>query len=140
MQTFFLIFLIFCWAALVLVIAIFALFIAGTFARNPAVASASLLFIVIAPVFGYLLYRCNMSITIASLIFVPLIFMFIWLATLMPLDLVTLFRSDVQLERNIWITVLFVYVAIASIMPVWLLLQPFFHIDYFMLPVWILSC
>jgi carbon starvation protein CstA len=80
-------FLVFAWATLVLVVAIFALLVAKTFVSTPAVATASLLFIGMAPVFGWLVYRKNVSILAGSLVFVPLLFLFVWVGTLIPLDL-----------------------------------------------------
>ncbi len=50
-------FLLFCWAALILVVAIFCIFIAKICVSTPSVATASILFIIIAPIFGYLQYR-----------------------------------------------------------------------------------
>ncbi len=85
------IFLVFCWSALILVVAIFALLVAQTFVETPAVATASVLFIAMAPVFGYLVYRRGLSLLLGSLVFVPLLFVFIWIGTLYPLDLMAMF-------------------------------------------------
>lgn len=81
------VFLVFAWAALVLVVAMFGLLVAKTFVSTPAVATASLLFIAMAPVFGWLVYRKNVSILRGSLVFVPLLFAFVWVGTVLPIDL-----------------------------------------------------
>jgi len=127
-------FLIFCWVALVLVVAVFAILVARTFVAEPAVATASLLFVAIAPVFGYLVYRRGLSIMVGSLIFVPLLFAFIWLGTVIPFDLVKAgIVSSPELSQKAWVVVLFVYVAIASVLPVWLLLQPRDYLNSYLL-------
>ena len=127
------IFLIFCWSALVLVVAIFALLVAKTFVETPAVATASVLFIAMAPLFGYLVYRRGLSIFLGSLLFVPLLFLFIWVGTLFPLDLTTWIGSSPDAAKNIWLIVLFLYVFVASTSPVWILLQPRDYLNSYLL-------
>ncbi len=126
------IFLLFCWLALILVVAIFAILVAKTFVATPAVATASLLFIGMAPIFGYLVYRKNLSILLGSLVFVPLLFVFIWLGTVIPLDLTAMGLTADAANRT-WVFVLLVYVSIASILPVWLLLQPRDYLNSYLL-------
>jgi carbon starvation protein len=128
-----LIFLVFCWVALVLVVAVFALLVAGTFVEKPAVATSSLLFIIMAPIFGFLVYRGKMGLLPASLIFVPLLFVSIWIGTELPLDLVTMWGQSAVWVKNFWIIVLFLYVFAASIMPVWMLLQPRDYLNSYLL-------
>jgi carbon starvation protein len=127
-------FLLFSWLALVLVVAVFAVLVAKTFANTPEVATASLLFIVIAPIFGWLVNRKGASILWASLVFVPMLFVFIWVGVKFPLDLVAMGICSETLQAvRIWLVVLFVYVTIASIMPVWLLLQPRDYLNSYLL-------
>ena len=127
------IFLVFCWSALVLVVAIFALLVARTFVDTPAVATASVLFIAMAPCFGFLVYRRGLSILRGSVIFVPLLFFFIWLGTRLPLDLTAIFGIPSGTAKNIWLVILFVYVFIASTSPVWILLQPRDYLNSYLL-------
>lgn len=127
------IFLLFSWSALVLVVAIFAILVAKTFVATPAVATASLLFIAMAPIFGFLVYKKNLSIGLGSLIFVPLLFLFVWVGTVAPLDLTKLCGVAPGTARNIWLLVLLVYVFIASTLPVWLLLQPRDYLNSYLL-------
>jgi carbon starvation protein len=133
------IFLLFCWVTLVLIVAVFAILVAKTFVKTPEVATASLLFIAIAPIFGWLVTRKGVSIITASIIFVPMLFFFIWVGTLIPMDLksIQLFSkpicsTDLQAIR-IWLVVLFVYVSAASIIPVWMLLQPRDYLNSYLL-------
>ncbi len=132
-------FLLFCWVALVLVVAVFAILVAKTFVATPAVATASLLFIAIAPVFGWLVYGKRVSILAGSLIFVPLLFLSIWIGVRLPLDLVSLgICADALQANRVWLCVLFVYVALASVLPVWLLLQPRDYLNSYLLYAMIL--
>ncbi len=132
------IFLVFCWSALILVVAIFALLVAKTFVDTPATATASLLFITMAPAFGFLVYRKGISVTMGSLVFVPLLFFFVWVGTQWPMDLTALFGISPSAAENIWLVVLFVYVFIASTVPVWILLQPRDYLNSYLLYVMVL--
>jgi len=107
-------FLIFVWLALVLVIAVFAILIASTFAANPSVATASILFLVIAIGMGFALYRKGVSLSIVTIIGVILLFVSIWIGL----------RAPFALSAQTWIYLLLIYVFFASSMPVWILLQP----------------
>jgi carbon starvation protein len=127
------IFLLFCWAALVLVVAVFAALVAKTFTKTPSVATASLLFIAMAPVFGYLVHKMNVGIKMASCIFVPLLFAFVWIGTKVPCDLTGLEGVDSAMATRIWVYVLLVYVFVASVIPVWLLLQPRDYLNSYLL-------
>ncbi len=127
------IFLSFCWAALILIIAIFGILVAKTFVATPAVATASLLFIMMAPIFGFLVYKKGLSIVAGSFVFVPLLFFFIWLGTKYPLDLVEVLGVTAVAARNIWISILMLYVFVASVLPVWLLLQPRDYLNSYLL-------
>ena len=62
------IFLLFCLAALLLVVAVFTLQVAQGFLATPSVATASILFILIAIVFGYAVYRRNLPMGISSVV------------------------------------------------------------------------
>ncbi len=126
------IFLLFSWAALILVVAIFAILVAKTFVSQPAVATASLLFIAMAPVFGILVNRMRVALLPATLVFVPLLFVSIWLSTKIPLDLVA-WGLSADAARNVWLVVLFVYAGVASVVPVWVLLQPRDYLNSYLL-------
>lgn len=126
-------FLIFCWATLVLVVAVFAKLVAAGFMKTPAVATSSLLFIAIAPVFGWLVYHRGLSILKGSILFVPLVFAFIWIGTLIPLDLAQLLGTSPSQTKTIWILILMLYCGLASTLPVWLLLQPRDYLNSYLL-------
>ncbi|HOE60888.1 MAG TPA: carbon starvation protein A [Kiritimatiellia bacterium] len=126
-------FLFFCWFTLVLVVAEFLRIVAETFVEIPAVGTASMLFIALAVGFGRLVYRGGMSVLTGSLIFVPLTFACVYFGTLIPLDLVKLLGCDAAVARQIWVVVLLVYCFAASVLPVWLLLQPRDYLNSYLL-------
>ena len=126
-------FLFFCWFTLILVVAEFTRIVTETFIGTPAVATASLLFIAVAVAFGQLVYRGGMPILKASLIFVPLTFACVYMGTLIPLDLMKLFGCSKAAAVQIWVIVLLVYCYAASVLPVWLLLQPRDYLNSYLL-------
>ena len=126
------IFLVFCWAALVLVVAVFAAIVSGTFTNNPSAATSSLLFIVLAPIFGWLVYQRGISVLKGSLIFVPLLFLFVWVGIKLPLDLAA-WGVPPDMVSRVWLWGLLAYAVVASVVPVWLLLQPRDYLNSFLL-------
>jgi len=126
-------FLAFCLASLVLVVAVFAGMVVSSFVASPGVATSSILFIALAPIFGFLVYRRGVPLLKASLVFVPLVFVFVWLGTVIPLDLERLFGWKPASVKLIWLTVLMIYAAVASVLPVWTLLQPRDYLNSYLL-------
>ncbi len=126
-------FLFFCWFTLVLVVAEFLRIVAETFVEIPAVGTASMLFIVLAVGFGRLVYRGGVSVLVGSLIFVPLTFACVYFGTLIPIDFVKLLGCDAATARQIWVIVLLAYCFAASVLPVWLLLQPRDYLNSYLL-------
>ena len=126
-------FLLVSWSALVLVVAEFSRQIAGTFVADPAIATASLLFIAEAVLFGLCVYRWRMSVLVASLVFVPLMFAFVWVGNVFPLDLVKLFGLSPETTRTVWSLVLVAYCFFASTCPVQYLLQPRDYLNAYLL-------
>lgn len=126
------IFLLFCLIALILVVAVFTLQVADGFLANPAVATSSILFIILAPFFGELTHSKQLSLLESSFIFVPVLFVLVWFGTVIPFDLATIV-SGAKTARVIWIVGLLYYAMIASVIPVWLLLQPRDYLNSFLL-------
>ena len=126
-------FLLFSWSALVLVVAEFNRQIAGTFIADPAIATASILFITEAVFFGLCVYKWKMSVLWASLIFVPLMFAFVWVGNAFPLDLVKLFGMSKEVTATLWTLVLIGYCFFASTCPVQYLLQPRDYLNAYLL-------
>ena len=116
-------FLIFSWSALVLVVAVFAKVVTNTFVANPGVAPASALFIVLALAFGWINYRTRVPLAVSTC--VALLVMFVAIPFVM--------RVPVLLTAETWIWVLFLYCTVASVTPVWILLQPRDYLNSFLL-------
>jgi carbon starvation protein len=109
----------FAWFALVLVVAAFLELAAGSFAGDPAVAWSAILYIVLAIIFGILVYRLRLPLLWVTIIMLPLLIGSIFIGNYAPWIQET-FKFDV----NTWRWILVVYIALASVLPVWLLLQP----------------
>ena len=116
-------FLIFAWSTLVLVIAVFTIIVADTFTHIPSSGTSSILFIILAVLFGLGYYRLKIPLSAATVIGVLLLFACIPLGNLFPLELSNL----------TWQIILFVYIYFASTLPVWILLQPRDYLNSFFL-------
>lgn len=130
-------FTIFAWLVLVLVVAAFADIVAGTFAgftmdaasgemvknsANGSVATASMLFIPLAVCFGFI-NRTSVHLAITTIVGVIMLGGCIALGLLFP----------VYLTKTVWMAVIFVYIFVASVAPVWILLQPRDYLNSFLL-------
>ncbi len=116
-------FALFSWLTLLLVVAAFTNIVAGTFAKVPEAATASLLFIILAVVFGFFVYRKGVSLSIGTVFGVIGLVVSIWLGTKFPLSL----------SASTWMYILLGYIFIASVTPVWILLQPRDYLNSFLL-------
>ncbi|MBO6258569.1 MAG: carbon starvation protein A [Succinivibrio sp.] len=117
-------FLLFCFCCLLLVVAIFTNMIAGMFVKIPEVATASLIFICLAPLFFIVTYRFKVRLTYASVVFVPLVYLTVFIGANYPFDLITLFGLSDGTARIVWMLILALYIFLASVIPVQWLLQP----------------
>ncbi|NOZ23563.1 MAG: carbon starvation protein A [Planctomycetes bacterium] len=118
-------FLLFSWSALILVIAAFTNVVAKTFASHPSVATASVLFIGIAIVFGFFVYRRNVPLSVATIIGVLCVAGCVYVGHKG--------WAQIQLTRDQWIVPILIYIFIASCAPVWILLQPRDYLNSFLL-------
>ncbi len=116
-------FAIFAWLTLLLVVAAFTNIVADTFVSVPQAATASVLFIALAIAFGFAVYRRGVSLAWGSVIGVVLLFICIALGNMFPL----------ALSKEVWIGILMVYIFVASVTPVWILLQPRDYLNSFLL-------
>lgn len=117
-------FLIFAWLTLVLVVAVFAILVANTFAASSSVATASVLMMGIAIVMGYCLYRKNMSLSTVTILGVIALAIAVWISIAAPF---------LVFGAKTWLWLLFIYIFFASSMPVWVLLQPRDYLSSFLL-------
>jgi carbon starvation protein len=171
-QRSYILFLLFIWIALVYIIVSFADITAGAFVGGPedirrgaavaaapvevtaetvsesggvsggAIATSSLLYLALPVIMGLLLRYTRLSLGLATLIFVPLVGVVIWIGQYMPLDLGLIlqhFNPDWSLAdadriaQKTWGVLLLGYCLIAGVVPVWLLLQPRGHLGGYFL-------
>lgn len=116
-------FMIFAFATLILVIAVFMDIVAKTFVSVPSAATSSVLFILLAVLFGQLMQSQKISFRILTIGGVMLMGVMIWLGNLFP----------VELGYMSWVILLLGYCFIAAITPVQLLLQPRDYLNSFLL-------
>ena len=132
-------FIIFSYLTLILVVAAFASIVANTFkatytadgavdiaasSANASTAIISIMFILMAILFGFFVYRRNAPLGIATVIGV------IGIAVCMYIGLNW---HPIYLSYNVWIIIVGVYIAVASVTPVWILLQPRDYLSSFLL-------
>jgi len=141
----------FAFLTIVLVVAVFALVVAIVFNAYPQVVTASLLYIGLALVFGVYLYQFNGPFIPGTILFVAGVFAAVWVGLQYPL---ALFAGDYPAGTIVlfggagnwvpgagalggntagWIPFVMVYAAIASALPVWVLLQPRDYLSSFLL-------
>ena len=118
-----LMFLIFVMLLTWLVLAVFAMAIAGLFSAVPTSVLPINIEIIIAIFIGYLIYKKKMDALLPSIIALGILYFFIWIGTTTPISLETFGVSPENVQTT-WIVFLFIYSAISSLLPVWLLLQP----------------
>ncbi|MFZ5943502.1 MAG: carbon starvation protein A [Bacillota bacterium] len=116
-------FAIFAWLTLILVVAAFLNIVADAFVSTPAAGTSSILFIFLAMAFGYAVNRMNMNLTTSSVVGVVVLFLCVWIGQMFPL----------ALSKMAWIYLLIVYIFAASVLPVWILLQPRDYLNSFLL-------
>lgn len=132
-------FIIFSYLTLLLVVAAFASIVADTFkatftdtgavdyiasATNASTAMISLLFIVVAVGFGFLVYRRNASLGVSTVIGVISIVICIAIG---------INYHPIYLSSNVWMVIIGIYILVASVTPVWILLQPRDYLSSFLL-------
>jgi carbon starvation protein len=121
-------FMLFVWIALLYVIIAFTDITAQTFravthdtAFGPAVAASSIIYLGLAIVMGILLYRFKLKLWLLTLVFLPLVLLAVWIGPRLPQQVLAFFGS---ISAKQWGVFLLVYCFVASIIPMWLLLQP----------------
>jgi len=112
-------FLCFTILALILVVAVFLQLSAGSFAADPAVAFSATLYIFMAVLFGVLIYKYRVPLWLMTVVMVPIVIYACWYGNYSPW-VATYFT----LPMETWRWLLVVYIFLASVLPVWLLLQP----------------
>ena len=127
-------FIIFSYLTLILVVAAFASIVAGTFNgfnadgsyndANATVAVISILFIVMAIIFGFFVYRKGAPLSVATIVGVIGIVACLVIGLKFPV---------IHLDGTTWMVIIGIYILIASVAPVWILLQPRDYLSSFLL-------
>jgi len=143
-QRAFLLFLIFIWLALVYIIVAFTDITAASFVgrqelesgeivTGAGIATSSLLYLLLPVIMGVLMRYTKLSMGWATLIFLPLIGVAIVAGQWIPFDVAAMIRhfrpglaaaDSEALAHTVWDVALLLYCAVASVVPLWLLLQP----------------
>jgi carbon starvation protein len=144
----YLLFLSFIWIALVYIIVAFTDITAATFVGKPrpetgdvgggAIATSSILYLILPIIMGLLMRYAKLSLWTATIIFLPLVGLAIWVGQFIPFNVQELLgfpdspvgRAN---TRKVWDVALLVYCLIAGVVPVWILLQPRGHLGGFFL-------
>lgn len=130
-------FMLFCWLFTLLVIAAFTDMVAGTFVgkgvegmtditsyANSAAASISMLFIVVAVIFGLIQKKVGkMNEVVRAVVAIALLVVMFAIGMKLP----------IYATKNAWIYIIMAYLFLASVMPMWLLMQPRDYMTTFML-------
>ncbi len=131
-------FMLFCWLFTLLVIAAFTDMVAGTFMStgagteafsaatknaNASAASISMLFIVVAIVFGIIQKHVKMNEGVRAVVAIALLVGMFALGMVLPMTA----------SKTAWIYIVMAYLFLASVMPMWLLMQPRDYMTTFML-------
>jgi len=125
-------FMIFIWVALVYVIIAFTDITASSFVgivtlesgervNGGAVASSSVMYLILPIIMALLMKFGKMKEWLSLVIFLPLVGVAIWAGQFIPLNLPI---ADPASAQKIWGVIILVYCVAASLLPMWLLLQP----------------
>jgi carbon starvation protein len=145
----FALFLTFVWLALVYIIVAFTDVTASSFVglrklengqeiAGAAIASSSLMYLALPIIMGLLMRYAKLSVGAATLIFLPLVGVSIWAGQYLPVDLAAMLRvfvrdADDAMAHKTWDVILLIYCCVASVVPMWLLLQPRGHLGGYFL-------
>jgi carbon starvation protein len=114
-------FMVVIFLVLLMVNAVFGVVIAGAFVNTPSAVFPAWSAIFVALIIGQLVHR-KLNLMALSIGGVIALYLSVYVGSVLPLELPTAMFS---LTPNAnWIIILFIYAAIASMLPVWVLLQP----------------
>jgi carbon starvation protein len=116
------IFSVFLWLALVLIVAVFGVVGAMTLVQKPEIVFPTFMIVPIAMLFGLLIYRFRFPVAVGSIVSVLALFLCIRLGYVWPISLAGPILGTEP--AMFWFAVLMLYCLIASVLPVWFLLQP----------------
>ena len=99
-----------------------------------AIATSSILYLLLPIIMGLLLHYTKLSLTWATAIFLPLILVAVWVGQYIPFNLQQILGMDTPLAaQKVWNFTILGYCFLAALVPVWALLQTRGHLGgYFM--------
>ncbi len=106
-----------------LVIAVFALIIANLFAMYPATVIPIWSQMILAVLVGFGIYRFRTGIVVPGVIALVIMYGLIWVGAKYPISLTSL-GVPAGSATLVWVWIICGYALLASILPVWVLLQP----------------
>lgn len=122
----YLLFLVFVWMSLIYVITAFTDLTSSSFVDRElggSVATSSFLYLVIGVAMGIALYRFRAPLWLATLVCLPLVVLAIGIGPSFPMVLPQM-TGDFFDSKMTWNVILLGYCFVASLAPVWILLQP----------------
>jgi carbon starvation protein len=129
----------FAFLTIILVVAVFAFVVAVVFDAYPGAATASFIYIALAFLFGVYLYQLNLPFIPGTIAFVAAVFAGVWVGIQYPLVLATgdtapaFLPTIINANVSLWVPLIIVYAFLASVLPVWMLLQPRDYLSSFLL-------
>jgi len=114
-------FLLVIFCLVMLVIAVFAKAIATLFMKQPGTVIPINFEILVALFIGHWCYKKKKSLLWPSIVALVSLYMMVWVGIKVPVSLDSLFGSH---THTAWVVALLTYSFIASVLPVWVLLQP----------------
>lgn len=113
-------FMVVIFLVLLMVNAVFGVVIAGAFVNTPSAVFPAWSAIAVALIIGQMVHR-KFNLMFLSIGGVIALYLSVFAGSVMPLELPEMFNLTPNAN---WIIILFIYAAIASMLPVWVLLQP----------------
>ena len=104
-----------------LVIAVFAKAIAALFMNHPGTVIPVNFQIIVAVLIGWLCYKRKSKLLWPSLLALVTLYFMVWVGVEVPVSIKGIFGEH---EETAWIVALLSYTFVASVLPVWMLLQP----------------
>jgi carbon starvation protein len=126
-------FLIFVWIALVLVITAFCGAAAKAFMSTPAIVLPTFSLMLIAVLFGLMVNKLRVGTAPATVLALALLMGAIYWGIQWEITLDGTFGVRKESVKSVWLIILLGYGVVASVLPVWVLLQPRDYIDTWIL-------
>jgi len=140
----YILFLTFVWLTIVYIVVAFTDIVASSFVGSQTlengvkvsgagIASSSMLYLSLPIVMALLMRYAKLGLGWATAIFLPLVGVAIWVGQYIPLDVASIFGISDASAIKVWDVLLLAYCLVASLVPMWILLQPRGHLGGYFL-------